>query len=45
MFLVTLFWFFNIEPKFWSRNLADIRPLFEIFGDAYLPAAALTMRL
>ena len=47
MFLfVTLFWFFNIEPKFWSRNLADIRPLFEIFPVMLIfLVAALTMRL
>jgi ABC-2 type transport system permease protein len=47
MFLfVTLFWFFNIEPKFWSRNLADVRPLFEIFPVMLIfLVSALTMRL
>ena len=36
----------NIEPKFWSRNLADIRPLFQIFPVMLIfLVAALTMRL
>ena len=43
---VTLFWFFDMEPKFWVRNLADIRPLFSVFPVMLIfLVAALTMRL